>query len=252
MVTLGVGQRTDILVKAIGKPTDAVWMRSDISGNCSLSHQPHAFAAIYYESADKTQEPTTTATTYSDSFCGNVSTAQAPENDRILTQNSNNRTHWTRLFHFSPIPPWVPLQQQKKLISISSKTIPATGNGPRMTNTSEPITSMSNFQYREHRRLKTVQRPAPPPRQPRKHILPSRLQHLQLRLQHLHPHRLIQRNPCLPPHAPPWSQFLGRSRRRRRMERHRKLHQSPKARHADPSSSRNRDWAGVSGVGIQR
>lgn len=151
MVTLGVGQRTDILVKAIGEPTDAVWMRSDISGNCSLSRQPHAFAAIYYESADKTQEPTTTATTYSDSFCGNVSTAQAPENDRILTQNSNHRTHWTRLFHFSPIPPWVPLQQQKKLISISSKTIPATGNGPRMTNTSEPTTSMSNLQYREHK-----------------------------------------------------------------------------------------------------
>ena len=74
MVTLGVGQRTDVLVKAIGKPTDAVWMRSDIS-NCSLSNQPHALAAIYYEHADKTLEPTTIATTYNDTHCGNVSVA---------------------------------------------------------------------------------------------------------------------------------------------------------------------------------
>ena len=80
MVTLGAGQRTDILVKATGDPTDAVWMRSDIS-NCSSSKQPHAFAAIYYERANTTQEPTTTATTYNDTHCGNVSIARAPENN---------------------------------------------------------------------------------------------------------------------------------------------------------------------------
>ena len=80
MITLGVGQRTDILVKAIGEPTDAVWMRSDVSGLCSSSKQPHALAAIYYESADTTEEPTTTATTYDDSHCGNVSIAKALRN----------------------------------------------------------------------------------------------------------------------------------------------------------------------------
>ena len=79
MVTLGVGQRTDILVKAIGEPTDAVWMRSDVSGNCSSSKTPHALAAIYYESANTTQEPTTTATTYDDLHCGNVSIASSRE-----------------------------------------------------------------------------------------------------------------------------------------------------------------------------
>lgn len=73
MVTLGVGQRTDILVKATGKPTDAVWMRSDVSGICSVSSQPHALAAIYYEKANLTVAPTTTATVYDDSHCGNVS-----------------------------------------------------------------------------------------------------------------------------------------------------------------------------------
>ncbi len=73
MVTLGVGQRSDVLVKATGNPTDAVWMRSDVSGTCSVSNQPHALAAIYYEKANTTQAPTTTATAYDDSHCGNVS-----------------------------------------------------------------------------------------------------------------------------------------------------------------------------------
>ena len=77
MITLGVGQRTDILVKAIGEPTDAVWMRSDASALCSSSKQPNALAAIYYESANTTQQPTTTATPYNDTRCGNVSIARA-------------------------------------------------------------------------------------------------------------------------------------------------------------------------------
>ena len=74
MVTLGVGQRTDILVTANGGPTDAVWMRSDISARCSVTHQPHALAAIYYENATTNTTPKTTATPYDDSRCGNVST----------------------------------------------------------------------------------------------------------------------------------------------------------------------------------
>ena len=93
VVTLGVGQRSDILIKAIGNLTDAVWMRSDVSKVCSASNQPHALAAIYYERADTTEEPTTTATTYDDSHCGNVSIARTLGNNGILTEYSNNRTH---------------------------------------------------------------------------------------------------------------------------------------------------------------
>ena len=84
VVTLGVGQRTDILVEAIGEPTDAVWMRSDVSGQCSSSHNPTALAAIYYESANTTQEPTTTATIYDDTKCGNVSITRALENKFMM------------------------------------------------------------------------------------------------------------------------------------------------------------------------
>jgi FtsP/CotA-like multicopper oxidase with cupredoxin domain len=71
VVSLGVGQRTDIIVEGTGKPTDAVWMRSDISKMCSLSNQSYALAAIYYEDADTDSTPTTSAVDYEEEHCGN-------------------------------------------------------------------------------------------------------------------------------------------------------------------------------------
>ncbi|KAG5984556.1 hypothetical protein E4U55_004212 [Claviceps digitariae] len=56
VVTLGIGQRTDVLVKADGN-LDSYWMRSNISSVCSLATNPFALAAIYYDDADPTQEP---------------------------------------------------------------------------------------------------------------------------------------------------------------------------------------------------
>lgn len=48
-------------------------MRSSISKTCSISKQPDALAAIYYDGADTTKTPTSTATPVDDSHCGNVS-----------------------------------------------------------------------------------------------------------------------------------------------------------------------------------
>ncbi|KAG9657868.1 laccase-like multicopper oxidase, partial [Aureobasidium melanogenum] len=74
LVTLGVGQRTDIIVEATGNSTDAVWMRmtEGPSGlgppqgqtGCSLNdgNGVEALAAIYYENADTSVPPTTTTT----------------------------------------------------------------------------------------------------------------------------------------------------------------------------------------------
>ena len=73
MLTLGVGQRTDVIVQATGRPTDMVWMRSDISGNCSNANFPHALAAIYYPQANTSAAPKSVATPYDDTHCGNVS-----------------------------------------------------------------------------------------------------------------------------------------------------------------------------------
>ncbi|KAH0026884.1 multicopper oxidase, partial [Aureobasidium melanogenum] len=74
VVTLGVGQRTDIIVEADGSPTDSVWMRSNIK-HCSLTDGTvdEAVAAIYYENADNTTIPTSksSVTTTQLSYCNN-------------------------------------------------------------------------------------------------------------------------------------------------------------------------------------
>lgn len=68
VITLGIGQRTDVLWKATGSPTDATWMRSTLgpSGeptDCTLNDQvsPVAVAVIYYEDTDSSAVPTTTS-----------------------------------------------------------------------------------------------------------------------------------------------------------------------------------------------
>lgn len=62
VVTLGVGQRADVLVTAnVGKSNSAFWMRSNISAACTQATQPNALAAIYYDKADTTKTPTSTA-----------------------------------------------------------------------------------------------------------------------------------------------------------------------------------------------
>ena len=76
MVTLGVGQRTDVLVTANDNDTSPVWMRSDISTNCSTPNKPNALAVIYYDGTNTTLKPTSTATVYDDTHCGNVSTVK--------------------------------------------------------------------------------------------------------------------------------------------------------------------------------
>lgn len=61
VVTLGVGQRTDVLVTAnVGAANTAYWMRSNLTA-CSVAKQPYAAAAVYYSSADTTKAPTSSA-----------------------------------------------------------------------------------------------------------------------------------------------------------------------------------------------
>ncbi|TKA62157.1 hypothetical protein B0A49_09692 [Cryomyces minteri] len=63
VITLGVGQRADVIVHANGKPTDSVWMRALIPDNCSPTDGKgnYAQAAIFYENADRSKEPTSQA-----------------------------------------------------------------------------------------------------------------------------------------------------------------------------------------------
>lgn len=72
VVTLGIGQRYDVLIKATGKASDAVWMRSNISTVCSLPQQPYALAAVYYNQANESSTPKSLATPF-ERNCANVS-----------------------------------------------------------------------------------------------------------------------------------------------------------------------------------
>jgi FtsP/CotA-like multicopper oxidase with cupredoxin domain len=64
VVSLGIAQRTDVIVEAIGAPGDAYWMRSQLgTARCTLNDgiSPNAVAAVYYEDADTTSVPSTTS-----------------------------------------------------------------------------------------------------------------------------------------------------------------------------------------------
>lgn len=75
IVTLGVGQRADVIVEATGSASHAVWMRSVIS-NCSLSNQPYAYAMVYYPNADTNAKPNSTAWPITSDVCANDDLAQ--------------------------------------------------------------------------------------------------------------------------------------------------------------------------------
>jgi FtsP/CotA-like multicopper oxidase with cupredoxin domain len=82
VITLGVGQRSDVIVEAVGNSGDAFWMRSELGNardasnpGCSFSDgiSTQAVAAVYYENADTNSSPNTTAswTTAQLQHCGN-------------------------------------------------------------------------------------------------------------------------------------------------------------------------------------
>jgi len=72
-LTLAVGQRNDIIVKATGQPGDAVWMRSYKPPPCWPSRGgDEAKAAIFYEDADQSIQPNSTAGPNAyNQYCGN-------------------------------------------------------------------------------------------------------------------------------------------------------------------------------------
>ncbi|PYH29861.1 laccase precursor [Aspergillus neoniger CBS 115656] len=73
VVTLGVGQRTDVIVEATGSTSDSVWMQSDIDIIC-LNETLTVYnisAAVYYESTNTSALPTTRGTPWKSNHCQN-------------------------------------------------------------------------------------------------------------------------------------------------------------------------------------
>ena len=73
VISLGVGQRSDVLVKAIGQPTDTYWMRATLARNCSRSTTLFSKAVVRYEKASRSAVPTSTPYFLPELNCANVS-----------------------------------------------------------------------------------------------------------------------------------------------------------------------------------
>ncbi|KAK4983266.1 hypothetical protein LTR66_008889 [Elasticomyces elasticus] len=73
VVTLSVGQRTDVLVKANKNSRTAVYMRAHIPPSCAPTDGGNtALGAIYYEDADTSKAPTSSPQSgWDNSYCGN-------------------------------------------------------------------------------------------------------------------------------------------------------------------------------------
>ncbi|KAJ9642140.1 hypothetical protein H2204_002509 [Knufia peltigerae] len=69
VVTLAVGQRTDVIVEATGDSKGAYWIRSNAT--CTSSNQPYALAALYYDDADLTALPKSSPWRYQNVGCDN-------------------------------------------------------------------------------------------------------------------------------------------------------------------------------------
>ncbi|KAF2765492.1 multicopper oxidase [Teratosphaeria nubilosa] len=75
VATLGVGQRADVVITALDTPTAAVWMRTSaiyqlVCGGVGNDNNVETLAAIYYEDADTTVDPTSVSNiTLSDRSC---------------------------------------------------------------------------------------------------------------------------------------------------------------------------------------
>ncbi|KAI7065400.1 multicopper oxidase [Hortaea werneckii] len=91
VVTLGVGQRADVLVTALDTPEAAIWMRTSAPGGepCGGSDNPDMKAAIYYENADVTVDPKSETThSYNASACLNADFADVTPAYAITPSNN--------------------------------------------------------------------------------------------------------------------------------------------------------------------
>jgi FtsP/CotA-like multicopper oxidase with cupredoxin domain len=73
VVTLGIGQRTDVIFNASGSSTNLVWMRSEIDMDCLnlTATVSTAQAIIYYEDADPSATPSSTPYSWQSEQCAN-------------------------------------------------------------------------------------------------------------------------------------------------------------------------------------
>ena len=83
VVTLHVGQRTDVVVEGVGNSTGAYWMRSSISLNCSVTTTSQGLGVVLYEDTGEQAQPDSSISTagaaadQKSNICTNVSTSNS-------------------------------------------------------------------------------------------------------------------------------------------------------------------------------
>lgn len=106
VITLGIGQRSDVIVTADQDSKSSYWMRVVAPYGCSTNNgTTYAQAAIFYESANHTAAPTSTAQSgYDNTYCGNdplsstipyysMTPGNPATTDNIALKSYTNGTH---------------------------------------------------------------------------------------------------------------------------------------------------------------
>jgi hypothetical protein len=90
VVTLGVGQRSDVIVIAHGHSTDTAWMRSEIDVPCQNGtvYRALAKAIVHYRDAPIDAIPNTSGHTWKSVDCLNVSKVQSESSSTNLGPGS--------------------------------------------------------------------------------------------------------------------------------------------------------------------
>jgi Multicopper oxidase len=105
VVTLGIGQRTDVIVKANGDPSKSYWMRSTIT--CSNADQPEARAIIYYNNATNFPLPRGNFAGYSNGGCANDNLAKTIPSYPIAIQEPETTETVTMTVSQNEIGSWL-------------------------------------------------------------------------------------------------------------------------------------------------
>ena len=118
VVTLGVGQRSDVLVKGDQSDSGAYWMRVVAPTGCADNNGTNlAQAAIYYNNADRTKAPTSSAQEgYDNPHCANdplsstipyypIAVEDASTTENIALAAYSNGTHG--LWHINGVSAYV-------------------------------------------------------------------------------------------------------------------------------------------------
>lgn len=106
VVTLGVGQRSDVIIHANQAANSSYWLRVVAPSGCANNNGAnHAQAAFYYDDADLSQSPSSTPQPdYNNTYCGNdplastipsyaIASGDAATTDTVILSGGSNGTH---------------------------------------------------------------------------------------------------------------------------------------------------------------